>query len=155
MLGQVRGQKRKPINAALLTGSHVEGLGTVYMADPVCDDVNTSLPLELYTVTFDSPYYTTTQGRKKLNTLQEEIQRLTAIRHPNLLSVFAVKLVHAHSHSASDGRAATGNTGSTGVGGSSSPPQLMVLTERMPGLTLQDVLEDCASLREDRASVRF
>ncbi|KAF9445879.1 Serine/threonine-protein kinase [Macrolepiota fuliginosa MF-IS2] len=137
--------------AVKLFHARPEGLGTVYMADPVCDDVNTTLPLELYTVTFDSPYYTTTQGRKKLNTLQEEIQRLTLIRHPNLLSVFAVKLVHNVSSPA------------TAPGTSSSPvtpagfmfplpPQLMVLTERMPGLTLQDVLEDCASLREDRAS---
>lgn len=108
-----------------------EGLGTTYLADPICDDINTSLPLELYTVTFDSPYYTTTQGRKKLNGLQEEIQRLTTIRHPNLVSVFAVKVVH---------------------GGGGNAPQLMILMERMPGLMLQDVLEDCAALREERAS---
>ncbi len=117
------------------------------MADPICDDIHTSLPLELYTVTFDSPYYTTTQGRGKLNRLQEEIQRLTSIRHPNLLSVFAVKLVNMHP-SSPDTPISPG-----GSGGGSSPPQLMILTERMPGLTLQDVLEDCASLREDRASV--
>lgn len=120
------------------------------MADPVCDDIHTTLPLELYTVTFDSPYYTTTQGRKKLNALQEEIQALASIRHPNLLSVFAVKLVNMHPSSPNP------NTPITPIGsGGSSPPQLMILTERMPGLTLQDVLEDCASVREDRASVHI
>lgn len=119
------------------------------MADPVCDDIHTSLPLELYTVTFDSSYYTTTQGRKKLNTLQEEIQRLTSIRHPNLLGVFAVKLVNMHPSSPNP------NTPISPAGGGSNPPQLMILTERMPGLTLQDVLDDCASLREDRASVHI
>jgi hypothetical protein len=39
-----------------------EGLGTVYLAEPVCDDVNATFPLELYTVSFDSPYYSTSQG---------------------------------------------------------------------------------------------
>lgn len=156
-----------------------EALGMVYMADPICDDINTSLPLELYAITFDSPYYTTTQGRKKLTHLQEEIQRLTNIRHPNLLSVFAVKLVHPHTSSFSGARisaAVGGSPSSSLVGGSSlgvglglglglgqgrpsSPvvytgnaPQLMILTERMPGLTLWDVLEDCDTVREERAS---
>ena len=41
----------------------IEGLGTVYLADPVCDDINVTLPLELYVVTFHSKYYTTTQGK--------------------------------------------------------------------------------------------
>jgi hypothetical protein len=34
----------------------------VYLADPVCDDVNATLPLELYVVTFYSEYYSTSQG---------------------------------------------------------------------------------------------
>ena len=89
---------------------YTEGLGTVYMADPVCDDVNTTLPLELHVVTFNSQYYTTNQGRKKLKQLEQEIQQVTLIKHPNLISVFAVKLILPHS---------------------SGPPQLMVLTERI------------------------
>ena len=39
-----------------------EGLGVVYLADPVCDDPDALPPLELYTVTFHAPYYSTTQG---------------------------------------------------------------------------------------------
>lgn len=63
------------------------------------------------------------------------------IRHSNLVSVFAVKLVF---HSSAAG---------VGVGGGGAlPPQLMILMERLPGLSLQDVLEDCAVLREERAS---
>lgn len=108
-----------------------DGLGTVYLAEPVCDDVNTTLPLELFVVTFDTHYYTTTQGRKKIKQVEAEIQRLTAIRHSNALSVFAVKLNLPHS---------------------SGPPQLMVLSEQAPALTLYDVLEDCESLREERAT---
>ena len=34
-----------------------------------------------------------------------------------------------------------------------SPPKLYILHERRPAVTLQDVLEDTASLREDRATV--
>ncbi|EKM74744.1 hypothetical protein AGABI1DRAFT_109872 [Agaricus bisporus var. burnettii JB137-S8] len=118
-----------------------EGLGTTYLADPICDDINASLPLELHTITFDSPYYLTTQGKRKLTGLQEEIKRLMNIRHFNLVSVFAVKLVF-HSSAAGVGLG----------GGGALPPQLMILMERLPGLSLQDVLEDCAVLREERAS---
>ncbi|KAF8626502.1 hypothetical protein AX14_011471 [Amanita brunnescens Koide BX004] len=109
-----------------------EGLGTVYLAEPVCDDVNTTLPLELFVVTFDTHYYTTSQGRKKIKQVEAEIQRLTAIRHQNLVSVFAVKLNMPHS---------------------SGPPQLVVLSEQPPALSLHDLLEDCDSLREERAAV--
>ncbi|KAK2467467.1 hypothetical protein APHAL10511_000322 [Amanita phalloides] len=113
-----------------------EGLGTVYLAEPVCDDVNTTLPLELLVVTFDTHYYTTSQGRKKIKQVEREIQRLASIRHPNLLSVLAVKLNLPHSHLHSSG----------------GPPQLMVLSEQAPPLTLHDVLEDGEPLREGRAT---
>ncbi|KAF8148631.1 kinase-like domain-containing protein [Crassisporium funariophilum] len=106
-------------------------LGMVYMADPVVDDMSATKPLELYVVTFESHYYTTTQGRKKLKQVEQEIQKLTTLRHPKLLSVYAVKLSMPHS---------------------SGPPQLMVLTEQPPALSLHDVLEDCDALREDRVS---
>ncbi|GLB36853.1 putative anticodon binding domain of tRNAs [Lyophyllum shimeji] len=118
-------------NTVRLFHPRQESLGTVYLADPICDDINTTLPLELYVVNFYSHYYTTSQGRKKLKQVEAEIQRLTTIRHPNHTSVFAVKLTQPHS---------------------SGPSQLMVLSEQAPALTLQDVLEDCQFLREDRAS---
>jgi hypothetical protein len=38
--------------------------------------------------------------------------------------------------------------------GHGGPPQLMVLSEQAPALMLYDVLQDCESLREDRARVR-
>ena len=101
----------------------------VYTADPIVDDIVSISPLELYIVTFESQYYTTTQGRKKLKQVEQEIQKLSTVRHPKLLSVYAVKLHMPRS---------------------SHPPQLMVLSEQFPALTLHDVLEDSDSLREDR-----
>src|SRR4051812_11729929 len=100
------------------------------MAEPVVDDISSVTPLELFLVTFESHYYITHQGRKKLNQVEQEIKNLITIRHPKLLSVYAVKLVFP----------------------AQSSPLLMVLTEQTPALTLHDVLEDCESLREDRAS---
>ena len=108
------------------------GLGIVYTADPIVDEIVSMSPLELYIVTFESQYYTTTQGRKKLKQVEQEIQRLSTVRHPKLLSVYAVKLHIPHS---------------------SGPPQLMVLSEQLPALTLHDLLEDSECLREDRVSV--
>ena len=45
---------------------NTESLGTIYMADPICDDVNATLPLELYVITFESHYYTTSQGKNNV-----------------------------------------------------------------------------------------
>ncbi|KAJ6497813.1 kinase-like domain-containing protein [Mycena sanguinolenta] len=106
-------------------------LGTCYTAEPICDDVNASLPLQLHIVTFASHYYITSQGKKKLKQVEGEIRRLIAICHPNLLRVFAVKLTLPHT---------------------SGSPQLVVLHESVPGLTLRDVLEDCESIKESRAT---
>ncbi len=73
----------------------------------------------------------TWQGRKKIKQVEAEIQHLTKVRHPNLVSVFAVKLQLP----------------------SNGPPQLMVLYEQTPALNLHDVLDDCDFLREERATV--
>ncbi|KAJ6593628.1 kinase-like domain-containing protein [Mycena capillaripes] len=105
-------------------------LGTCYIADPICDDVNASLPLQLYVVTFASHYYITSQGKKKLKQVEAEIRRLVAICHPNLLRIFAVKLTFPQT-----------------IGSA----RLAVLHESAPGLTLRDVLEDCDSIKENRA----
>ena len=107
-------------------------LGTIYQAEPICDDIAATLPLEVHLVTFDTQYYTTPQGRKKLNIVQEEVQRLIGIRHENVINLYAVKLTLPQS---------------------SGPPQLAVLMEQRPHLTLHDLLEDCDTLREERASV--
>ncbi|KAI0954220.1 hypothetical protein AcV7_007513 [Taiwanofungus camphoratus] len=106
-------------------------LGTMYQAEPGSEHGHATVPLELLSITFVSSYYSTTQGRKKLKQLESEIQRLTRIRHPNLLAVLAVKLTTPKSNDS---------------------PHLLVLTEQRPAVTLQDVLEDCDWLREDRAS---
>ncbi|KAK0506828.1 kinase-like domain-containing protein, partial [Armillaria luteobubalina] len=98
---------------------------------PVCDDVNATLPLELHVITFGSHYYTTSQGRKKVKQVEEEITRLKSVRHPNVVRVLAVKLKAPHS---------------------SGAPQLVILSEQSPALSLKDVLDDCDSLREDRVS---
>ncbi|KAJ6576175.1 hypothetical protein DFH09DRAFT_1454036, partial [Mycena vulgaris] len=105
-------------------------LGTLYTADPVVDDVNTSLPLQLYVVSFVSQYYITSQGRFTLFGSRGEIRRLIAICHPNLLRIFAVKLTFPHA---------------------SGTPRLVVLHEAHPGSTLRDVLDDCDSIKEERA----
>ncbi|KAF9231990.1 hypothetical protein BU15DRAFT_90768 [Melanogaster broomeanus] len=107
-----------------------DGLGVTYLADPLCDDVHATLPLEVHAIEFNSDYYVSTQGRKKLGQLEAEIQRLMNIHHPNLLSVLAVKLSFPHL----------------------GPVRLTILSEQRPALTLQDVLEDSDRLREDKAS---
>jgi eukaryotic translation initiation factor 2-alpha kinase 4 len=64
--------------------------------------------------------------------VQEEVQRLIGVRHENVIRVYAVRLTLPQS---------------------SGAPQLAVLMEQKPQLTLHDLLEDCETLREERASV--
>ena len=71
--------------------------------------------------------------QEKLNNVKSEIKSLISTWHPKLLSIYAVKLNLPHS---------------------SGLPQLMVLMEQAPALTMHHVLQDCESLRKDRASVR-
>lgn len=108
-----------------------ECLGVTYLAEPVCDDVNVTLPLELHVYTFEASYYTTSQGRKKLKQLESDIQKLITIRHENLISVYAVKLTMPHT---------------------SDPTRLAILCEQRPSMTLLDVLENCDTLREERTT---
>ncbi|KAJ7650439.1 kinase-like domain-containing protein [Roridomyces roridus] len=108
-----------------------ERLGTTYTADPICDDMNVSLPLQLCVVAFASNYYITSQGKKKLKQVEAEIRRLIPICHQNLQRIFAVKMTFPHT---------------------SGPPRLTVLHEAAPASTLRDLLEDCDSLKESRAS---
>jgi translation initiation factor 2-alpha kinase 4 len=88
----------------------------------------------VHLVTFDTHYYTTHQGRKKLKLVQEEFLRLIGIRHENVANLYAVKLTHSQSGGAS---------------------QLAILMEQRPRFTLHDLLEDCETLREERALVRL
>ncbi|TFK47428.1 Serine/threonine-protein kinase [Heliocybe sulcata] len=109
-----------------------ECLGMTYLAEPVCDDVHATLPLELYVVTFESQYYSTSQGRKKLKQLELDIQKLISVRHENLVSLYAAKLAMPHAMSEST--------------------RLAILCEQRPPVTLLDVLENCDTLKEERAT---
>ncbi|KAJ3481924.1 hypothetical protein NLI96_g7338 [Meripilus lineatus] len=77
------------------------------------------------------PFHLELLSRKKLKQVETELERLLQIRHNNIVVVLAVKLVMPHS---------------------SGPPRLVILTEARPSPTLQDVLDDCDYLREDRAT---
>lgn len=68
--------------------------------------------------------------------VETEINRLSNISHPNLLRVLAVKL-------------------SLSQGNGAGPARLVILSEERPSLSLEDVLEDCECLRENKAKVRF
>ena len=46
----------------VLTLTSTDGIGVTYLADPVCDDVRATLPLEVHIITFASNYYMTSQG---------------------------------------------------------------------------------------------
>ncbi|THU92883.1 hypothetical protein K435DRAFT_905239 [Dendrothele bispora CBS 962.96] len=179
-------------------------LGTTYSADPIRDDVNATLPLELLVIRFEAPYYLTPQGKKKIKEGETELIRMKKIKQKNVVRVVGVKVVgvvHGGGVGAAGGAGrggsggmgtvldasgsivATGGGAGAGAGGVGdtlvptapriiepptpltpstttttsshndiSPfPQLLSLTEQFPSLTLFDVLDDCESLREDRA----
>ena len=110
----------------------IDPLGTIYQADPICDDVNATLPLEVLVVVFDSSHYSTSLGKKKLRQIESDLNQHTKIRHPGVARVYAVKLTIHHS----------------------DHPRLAILMEQRPSLTMRDLLDECDFLRQDRAQVR-
>lgn len=106
-------------------------LQTIYLADPISDSLDSIVPLEVHIYTFQSPYYSTSQGRKKLNAVEAEIKEMVAVRHDNLLPIYAVKLSLPNSR---------------------DPPSLIILMEQSPRVSLQDLLGDSDVLREERAT---
>ncbi|CDO76045.1 hypothetical protein BN946_scf184959.g3 [Trametes cinnabarina] len=108
-----------------------DGLGTMFQAEPILEKSFETIPLELFSVTFMAEHYRRPQGLKKLKELESEIQRLTSVRHQNLVAILAVKLT---------------------IPRPPDNPRLVILMEQRPTLTLQDVLEDSDHLREDRAT---
>ncbi|KAI5119391.1 hypothetical protein M0805_005934 [Coniferiporia weirii] len=110
-----------------------EWLGTTYNAEPVCEDANVSVALELHVVIFEADYYKTQQGRKKIDQVENEIRRLTKLDcYDHILRVFAVQLTSTRSN---------------------VPARLAILMEKRPSLTLRDLLHDCDGLKEDRVKL--
>ncbi|KAI0635341.1 Serine/threonine-protein kinase [Trametes polyzona] len=123
--------KNAAFSRVRLFHSRQEGLGTLYQAEPIVEKSFETIALELLSVTFMSDHYKRPQGLKKLKELESDIQRLTTIRHHNLLAVLAVKLV---------------------IPRAPDNPRLVILTEQRPSVTLYDVLEDTDHIREERAT---
>ncbi|KAF9561509.1 other/PEK/GCN2 protein kinase [Agrocybe pediades] len=117
-------------NTVKLYNPKAWNLGLVYMAEPIVDNVSAAVPLELYMISFEGSHYSTIGGKAKLSNLAEEMKGLLRIRHPKILTTYGVKL----------------NLPAVGH------PQLVILTEKTPSVTLHDILEECDSLREDRAT---
>ncbi|KAI0354133.1 Serine/threonine-protein kinase [Trametes cingulata] len=111
--------------------SRQEGLGTMYQAEPILERSFETIPLEMLSISFMADHYKRPQGLKKLKELESDIQRLTSIRHHNLVAVLAVKLT---------------------IPRQPDNPRLVILMEQRPSVTLQDVLEDTDHIREERAT---
>ncbi|KAI0828484.1 Serine/threonine-protein kinase [Trametes gibbosa] len=111
--------------------SRQEGLGTLHQAEPVLERTYDTVPLEVLSVTFMADHYKRPQGLKKLKELESDIRRLTAVRHPNLVAILAVKLALPRAP---------------------DNPRLAILTEQRPSMTLNDVLDDTEHIREERAT---
>ena len=80
----------------LLFGGKKETLWTSYTAEPdtalSTGFVTASLPtLTVQVVDFSKPFYSTIQGRKKIDAVAVEIARLREVRSENVLKVYGVK----------------------------------------------------------------
>ncbi|OBZ78007.1 Serine/threonine-protein kinase gcn2 [Grifola frondosa] len=82
-----------------------ECLGTLYQADPVCEDARVTLPLELLSITFVSQYYTTPQAQppsppadpeeqRPAVTLQDVLEDSDSFREERATAIHSHELVH-------------------------------------------------------------
>ncbi|KAL5519904.1 hypothetical protein ACEPAG_1564 [Sanghuangporus baumii] len=110
-----------------------EYLGTTFDAEPICDEPHDNISLELHIIVFESSYYKTQPGRKKIDQVENELKRLTRLAsYDHVQRVFAAQMTGTRSN---------------------QPARLVILTEKRPSLTLQDVLRECDGLREDRITL--
>ncbi|KAH8828108.1 other/PEK/GCN2 protein kinase [Flagelloscypha sp. PMI_526] len=104
-----------------------------YDSDPICEDVNASLPIETYIVDFGTTtYYGTTAGRKELRAIEADLQRMRRItqKNQNLLRILGVKLTLPGDH-----RRILADEGDV------TSPRLVIVAEQPPTLSLWDVLD--------------
>ncbi|CAE7198685.1 unnamed protein product [Rhizoctonia solani] len=164
----------RPFSAVKLSCPQPTGaIGMTYFAEPIFQDADKWSPkltvstqvepeapmLEMHETIFYSNYYSNPAGRSKLATLVAEIDRLIAIKHPNLQEIYAVKLTtteptlafpsvlpRAGAEPAHDDRRHLTSGGQTGA-----YMRLCILVERSPQLMLDDLLAECENLKKDRA----
>ena len=77
----------------MLFGGRRETLWTSYTAEPVGSNfVKSSLPsLTAQVIDFPKPYYSTQQGRAKVDGVSAEIVKLKELRSPNVVRVYGMK----------------------------------------------------------------
>ncbi|KLO11482.1 hypothetical protein SCHPADRAFT_831061 [Schizopora paradoxa] len=123
-------------NSVKLFGGRNDCLGTTYNAEPIFEDVvpGDSVLLELHVISFESSYYKSDQGEKKLKQVDNELKKLVKITDKNVIKTYAAQLSFPES---------------------SDPLRLLILREQKPALTLHDILTDCDTLREERVSDYF
>ncbi|KAI5477498.1 hypothetical protein MNV49_006345 [Pseudohyphozyma bogoriensis] len=92
-------------------------------------------------------YFLTSQAKRKLTKIESELTHLRQLRHPHLISLYGARLTrYTPSFLPSPTRTAPRNAeGYT----------LVVLSESLPSQTLEDLLNACGELRQDRALALF
>lgn len=145
--------------------AHIECLGMIYQAEPiplstvsslpsspiVHTTSSTTAPLEQLTITFTSPYYLTPQGLKKLQILEAELIRLARVRHASLCALLAIKLGVPQATWGSYPRLQDLDSGRGRNKSGDVSPRLVLLMEGRPRITLEDVMEECERMKEERA----
>lgn len=101
------GDSGVPCNTWIAYGAgRRDGLWMLYDAEGAVSDTNGSyerdhgiaalkrkIPVcSLQVIDFAAPYYTMAAGKKKVETMFADLEKLVAVRHPNLAAIYAVKV---------------------------------------------------------------
>ncbi|KAL1916270.1 uncharacterized protein VTP21DRAFT_5887 [Calcarisporiella thermophila] len=108
--------------------------GSLYLVNPIylqpLGTKQMAYSFVLNEIEISNPHYLTPDGKTKLHELEQEIDRIKSIRHPNIAAVYDYKLERSPD---------------TGW-------RLRILMEHVPGGTLADLLNKCGSLQIQIAS---
>ncbi|KDN44887.1 Serine/threonine-protein kinase [Tilletiaria anomala UBC 951] len=110
----------------------IEALRTLYLADSAQPRTDAKAPVSWTLLQYDicSPHYSTLTGKKQLEELEWELERLRSVRSEHLLNVLATSLTR----------------GSEDADESLQGWKLLILTEQPGGPSLREVLEQCDTL---------
>ncbi len=123
-----------------------DDIRTTYLADSAetggqMSEEGDPISWQLQRYIISNPFYTTLGGKKQLEEVDDDLERLRTLRDEHLLTVHAVSLSRN-----------TGGEGGTHTGANDGW-RIVVVTERPPGPSLRSVLEQCEVLPWTRVRI--
>ncbi|ORY86753.1 kinase-like domain-containing protein [Leucosporidium creatinivorum] len=139
-------EKEATVKLGLMAGG--DWIGRQLPAE-IAFGVHAALAGSAYVADILAPYFLTSHGKRKVGKIESDLDRVRAIRHPHILSLYGSRLTRYTSSFF------PGNPHAHPAIRSTEGWSLIVLSEVNPGQSLEDLLGTIGELRPERAITYF